>query len=116
MMDHPVTAKIKECCFFPLRAIRIGRKSAMKNIVMTAKGEGILAAGSYGKGRILVSADLTWLQPFRLELGNHAELLCNSLSWLLRNPLNPEFIRTFKQNRFLTTEKMEKIEQKEQQR
>lgn len=113
MEKHPITRNIKESCFFPLRAIRIGKNSTMKNVVMTAKGEGIVAVGTYGKGKILVSSDLTWLQPFRLELYDNAELLCNSLAWLLRNPIKTEFVEEFKQNRFLTTGIMEKIEQKE---
>ncbi len=116
MEKHPITRNIKESCFFPLRAIRIGKNSTMKNVVMTAKGEGIVAVGTYGKGKILVSSDLTWLQPFRLELYDNAELLCNSLAWLLRNPIKTEFVEEFKQNRFLTTGIMEKIEQKEGQR
>ena len=116
MEKHSITENVRETCFFPLRTIRIGKNSPMKNVIMTAKGEGIVAVGTYGKGKILVSSDLTWLQPFRLELYDNAELLCNSLSWLLQNPIKTEFMEDFKRNRFITTEIMEKIERKEEQR
>ena len=46
-----------------------------------------IAAQSFGKGRVVVSADPMAFQPYRITTADNAALLVNVLGWLLDEPV-----------------------------
>ncbi len=49
----------------------------------TVPGACAVAAQSFGKGRVVVSADPMAFQPYRILEADNASILLNTLGWLL---------------------------------
>ena len=70
--------------------------------MVNVTGVAAVMAGSCGKGRFLVSADISMFAPLRIEHGDNAELLANALGWLLRRPADAAARMTCRKNLFFT--------------
>jgi hypothetical protein len=55
-----------------------------------------VAAQSFGKGRVVVSADPMAFQPYRILEADNASLLLNTLGWLLGEPVTSASRAAFK--------------------
>lgn len=113
---HAVADGVKRTRHFVTRPLILGKNSILKPVILTNPGDQhfpnkpIIAAGEFGRGRVVVASDLMWLQPFRVEADDNARLLMNTLGWLLRIPVTEAMTRDWKTNLFLTSEKFDKIE------
>lgn len=113
---HVLGDGIRSVQFYVNRPMTLKRDSILQAVVLTNNSDerqpdkAVIAAGEFGKGRVVLCSDLLWLQPFRIECDDNARLLMNTLGWLLRNKVTEQKKLEFKSNLFITTEKMEKIE------
>lgn len=87
--SHPITKDVRTVQLFAVDPLSIKHGSAMKPLVRippTAKAcrDGVvMAAGSVGKGKVFVSAEIMAFQPYRIEAADNAKLLSNIVDWLL---------------------------------
>jgi glycosyl hydrolase family 42 (putative beta-galactosidase)/uncharacterized protein DUF4350 len=52
------------------------------------KGElPVMASVEYGKGRVVIMGDASWLQPFMLDRADNAQLALNIFNWLAQRPI-----------------------------
>ncbi|OHD64365.1 MAG: hypothetical protein A2096_09565 [Spirochaetes bacterium GWF1_41_5] len=87
MEKHEITAGVREMislCATPV----IDKNKLLVPVIKSATDDTlpeqtVLAAGTIGKGRVVVSGDAFFMQPFRVEYGDNVKLLWNSLRWLL---------------------------------
>ena len=82
--------------------------------VVNVKGGAAVMAGSCGKGRFLVSADISMFAPLRIEHGDNAELLVNALGWLLHKPADAAARAACRENLFLSEADLRRILKDEQ--
>jgi len=59
-------------------------------------------AGKCGDGRFLISSDISMFAPLRIEHGDNAALLANSLCWLLSRPVDAATRTACRKGLFLT--------------
>ena len=106
--DHPVTSGVQRLLVYASRPLSLKQGSPLKGVVFSNAGaerrggEVLAAAGKIGKGRVLVTSDLLWLQPFRVEHGANLRFLLNSLGWLLRKEIPGEFRKRYAETLFLS--------------
>lgn len=106
--DHPVTSGVQRLLVYASRPLSLKQGSPLKGVVFSNAGaerrggEVLAAAGKIGKGRVLVTSDLLWLQPFRVEHGDNLRFLLNSLGWLLRKEIPGEFRKRYAETLFLS--------------
>lgn len=81
--------------------------------VVNVTGGAAVMAGLCGKGRFLVSADISMFAPLRIEQGNNAELLANTLGWLLRKPADATARAACRRNLFFTEVDFKRILEEE---
>lgn len=91
--DHPLTSNVKEIQFFVTSAFHLGRPE-WKAVVRASgedlrqKNRAVVAAGEFGKGRIVVAGDSLWLSPVRVEAADNLQFLQNVIDWLGGNQLS----------------------------
>jgi hypothetical protein len=105
--SSPLSEGVKKVQLYRLRPLSpLPQKRRPKDVetfsVVNVKGGSAVMAGTCGSGRFLVSADISMFAPLRIEQGDNAELLANSLSWLVGRPVDAAFRAACKKNLFLT--------------
>jgi hypothetical protein len=92
--EHPLAKNVNSLQFFISPALQIKPSCPLQPVVLTEKDDlaypsaPLVLAGQVGKGRMVVAADLMWLQPFRVEDDDNAQFLMNVIAWALgREPL-----------------------------
>lgn len=84
---HPLCANVKELDLFVTSALT-PVDPRWTAIVRTAdndlrqKNKAVVAAGEFGKGRIVVAGDSLWLAPVRVEAADNLQFLQNVIDWL----------------------------------
>ena len=94
LAEHPLCTNVKELDFFVTSAFQL-IDPRWKSIVRTAgndlrqKNRAVVAAGEFGKGRIVVAGDSLWLAPIRVESADNLQFLQNTIDWLGGEPVSP---------------------------
>lgn len=70
--------------------------------VVNVPGGAAIVAGTYGEGRFFLSSDISLFAPLRIEHGDNAPLLLNTLEWLTGRSLPPGQRKEFLTKRFLS--------------
>lgn len=115
--DHAVTRGVKELQLSSCRPMGLKNNSKAVGLVFSnptdehVPNAPVIAVGEYGKGRLLLSADGSWVQPFRIEYGDNARFLMNVLEYLLRIEVPEKVKLDFAGNLFITQKQFEEIEQ-----
>ena len=99
---HPIAEGVGKVQLFALTPINLSNGSRMEKIVSLPKtssmpGACAVAAQTFGKGRVVVSADPMAFQPFRIGEADNAALLVNVLGWLLDEPVTDRTRAEFKE-------------------
>lgn len=98
---------VKEVSLYALSPMKKTRNGAARGIVTIPAsaeehaGEIAMGAVDFGKGRVFVSADTMFCQPFRITEADNAVLLENIVGWLSRKDVTPEMRESFRSNLFL---------------
>lgn len=101
--------------FYASTPLKLG-KTSLSPVVSTPAdaevmpGKPMIAAGEYGKGRVVIAADLLWIQPTRIEHADNAPFLANLMGYLLKKEITPQFRSVFKKTLFLTEKDLNEIE------
>jgi uncharacterized membrane protein len=63
--------------------------SSDKSFSQVLKKGGIpaMAAIEYGKGRVVIMGDASWMQPYMLDKADNAQLALNIFNWLAKRPI-----------------------------
>ena len=98
---HPIAEGVKKVQLFALTPLKFADSSRMEKVVSLPKtssmpGACAVAAQSFGKGRVVVSADPMAFQPYRILEADNASLLLNTLGWLLVEPVTSASRAAFK--------------------
>ena len=105
---HPITRGVHEVqlhCAAPV-IDRDGRLAPLVESTSTDENfpsQPVICAGEIGRGRLVVSGEPYFLQPFRIEQADNAKLIWNALRWLLRDRI-PDLTAEQLQERFLFRE------------
>lgn len=99
---HPIAEGVGKVQLFALTPIKLSNGSRMEKVVSLPKtssmpGACAVAAQTFGKGRVVVSADPMAFQPFRIGEADNAALLVNVLGWLLDEPVTDRTRAEFKE-------------------
>jgi len=99
---HPIAEGVGKVQLFALTPIKLSDGSRMEKVVSLPKtssmpGACAIAAQSFGKGRVVVSADPMAFQPYRITTADNAALLVNALGWLLDEPVTDQTRAVFKE-------------------
>ncbi len=99
---HPIAEGIGKVQLFALTPLKFSDGSKMEKVVSLPKtssmpGACAVAAQTFGKGRVVVSADPMAFQPFRITTADNAALLVNVLGWLLDEPVTDQTRAEFKE-------------------
>jgi hypothetical protein len=99
---HPIAEGVKKVQLFALTPIKLSNGSRMEKVVSLPKtssmpGACAVAAQTFGKGRVVVSADPMAFQPYRITTADNAALLVNALGWLLDEPVTDQTRAAFKE-------------------
>ena len=99
---HPIAEGVKKVQLFALTPLKFSDGSRMEKVVSLPKtssmpGACAIAAQSFGKGRVVVSADPMAFQPYRITTADNAALLVNALGWLLDEPVTDRTRAVFKE-------------------
>ena len=111
--SHEIGRGIRNVQLYVNRPMSLKKNSPLVPVVLTNPGDerqpgkAVIAAGTYGKGRIVLCSDLMWLQPFRIEKDDNARCLMNVLEWLLRKEISAKTKENFRKDLFITMEKLE---------
>ena len=104
----PLSKGVKAVQLYTLRPLVFkGRSKKIKEgikafSVVNVSGGAAIVAGTYGEGRFFLSSDISLFAPLRIEHGDNAPLLLNTLEWLTGRSLQPEQRREFLTKRFLS--------------
>ena len=114
----PLSEGVKKVQLYRLRPLSaLSGKRRPKDVetfpVVNVTGGAAVMAGSCGKGRFLVSADISMFAPLRIEQGDNAELLANALGWLLHRPADAAARMTCRKNLFFTEVDCRRIHEEE---
>ena len=99
---HPIADGVGKVQLFAMTPLRFSGGSKMEKVVSLPKtssmpGACAVAAQTFGKGRVVVSADPMAFQPFRITTADNAALLVNVLGWLLDEPVTDQTRAEFKE-------------------
>ena len=99
---HPIADGVAKVQLFAMTPIKLSNGSRMEKVVSLPKtssmpGACAVAAQTFGKGRVVVSADPMAFQPFRIGEADNAALLVNVLGWLLDEPVTDRTRAEFKE-------------------
>ena len=103
----PLTEGVGSVSLYALTPMTAAKGSAARAVVSipasAERGAGgiAMAAAECGKGRVFVSADAMFCQPFRITQADNAVLLQNIVGWLLRKDVTPEMREAIKSELFL---------------
>ena len=104
----PLSKDVKAVQLYTLRPLVFkGRSKKIKEgikafPVVNVLGGAAIVAGTYGDGRFFLASDISLFAPFRIEHGDNAKLLLNTLEWLTGRSLQPERRKEFLTKRFLS--------------
>ncbi len=107
VMSSPLTEGVKNVQLYALVPMSINKASEMKPLVKipstaeSGAGMPAMAYGEVGKGRVFFSIDAMAFQPGRISLADNANLLVNTLGWLLRKDVTEKTRSDFKNNLWL---------------
>ena len=98
---HPIAEGVGKVQLFALTPLKFASDAKMDKVVSLSQtssmpGACVLAAQSFGKGRVVVSADPMAFQPYRILEADNATLLLNTLGWLLGEPVTSASRAAFK--------------------
>ena len=79
----PLTEGVGKVQLYVLSPLRATKGSAAKTVVPVPDGAAMLAI-EHGKGRVFVSADNMFCQPYRITEADNAALLANVMEWLVK--------------------------------
>jgi hypothetical protein len=99
---HPIAEGVGKVQLFAMTPLKFSGGSKMEKVVLLPKtssmpGACAVAAQTFGKGRVVVSADPMAFQPFRITTADNAALLVNVLGWLLDEPVTDQTRAEFKE-------------------
>ena len=99
---HPIADGVGKVQLFAMTPLKFSGGSKMEKVVSLPKtssmpGACAVAAQTFGKGRVVVSADPMAFQPFRITTADNAALLVNVLGWLLDEPVTDQTRAEFKE-------------------
>ena len=99
---HPIADGVGKVQLFAMTPLKFSGGSKMEKVVSLPKtssmpGACAVAAQTFGKGRVVVSADPMAFQPFRITTADNASLLVNVLGWLLDEPVTDQTREVFKE-------------------
>lgn len=103
----PLSEGVRTVQLYRLRPLSaVSRKKLPKGVaafpVVNVKGGAAVMAGTCGDGRFLISSDISMFAPLRIEHGDNAALLANSLCWLLSRPVDAAMRTACRKGLFLT--------------
>lgn len=110
--NSPLTKGVRRIQFYTVRPMTFTGKSPLKGIVFSnasdqiRKNEPVIAAGEYGKGKIVLAADAMWLLPFRVEEADNLTLLTNILEYLLNISVPGNFRKEYRSSMFISLKKV----------
>ncbi|HBE03271.1 MAG TPA: hypothetical protein DC049_12475, partial [Spirochaetia bacterium] len=73
----------------------------------------VLLSGEIGKGRIVVSGETFFMQPFNIEKGDNLQLAWNIMAWLTRGKIKQKPVQELKQQLWFTEKMIEDMEKEE---
>jgi len=119
VQKHPVTRGVRRVDLFCAAPIIDKHKLLAPLVLATAddrhfSSQPVIACGEYGKGRLLVSGEPYFLQPFHIERAYNLLLTWNALRWLLHDripALNAEQLQARLLFREAGVRRWERIEQ-----
>ena len=93
LTDHPLNSNVKSLQFFVTSAFRLngpGWRAVVRSAPddLRQKSQPVVAAGEFGKGRVVVAGDSLWLAPVRVESDDNLQFLQNVIDWLGHRPLS----------------------------
>ena len=93
LTNHPLNSNVKSLQFFVTSAFRLngpGWSAVARSGAddLRQKSQPVVAAGEFGKGRVVVAGDSLWLAPVRVEAADNLQFLQNVVDWLGRRPLS----------------------------
>ena len=93
LTDHPLNSNVKSLQFFVTSAFRLndpGWRAVVRSAPddLRQKSQPVVAAGEFGKGRVVVAGDSLWLAPVRVESADNLQFLQNVVDWLGHRPLS----------------------------
>ena len=99
---HSIADGVGKVQLFAMTPLKFSGGSKMEKVVSLPKtssmpGACAVAAQTFGKGRVVVSADPMAFQPFRITTADNAALLVNVLGWLLDEPVTDQTRAAFKE-------------------
>jgi hypothetical protein len=113
--SEAITEGVNKVSLYVISPLAITKGTSMKSIVnIPSTAESCangcaMAYGTYGKGKVFVSADAMAFQPFRIEHTDNANLLVNVMGWLFDRPVTNSMRKTFKENLFLTEKDLKSL-------
>ena len=98
---HSIAEGVDKVQLFALTPLTFSDSSRMEKVVSLPKtssmpGACAVAAQSFGKGRVVVSADPMAFQPGRILEADNATLLLNTFAWLLDESVTNAMRKNFK--------------------
>lgn len=107
LAGSPLTEGVRSVSLYalaPMVPAKAGEAVAVVKIPSTAQQQpgGIaMAAATCGKGRVFISADTMFCQPFRIGEADNAALLQNIVGWLARKPVTAAQREDFRKDLFV---------------
>lgn len=115
---HPVTEDVKSFysyCSTPI----VDTEDILTPIIFSSENDinfpstPVMYAGEIGEGRVVVSGDTYFMQPFRIEDGDNLKLIWNIFSWLSKGKIENLPKDELENKLFFTEKEIEDIEQEE---
>lgn len=115
---HPITQYVNEfktACAGVLTCKAKGSEILIKAPAdSNIPGAPVLAAFSYGKGKVVYISDSWWLRPLNFEKADNAQLFVNIINWLADKPTEKLQKERLEKALYITSEKLEKAEKEEE--
>lgn len=117
--DHPAAKGLKAVQFFTLPTYRLSLKCELKPFILTSKSDRsapempVALIGELGKGKATFFSDSLWMQPFRVEKADNAQLLMNVINYLTGREIKDYSKRELSDMLLITDEEMTAAEHRE---
>jgi len=118
MQKHPVTEGVKSFAILGATPI-IDKNNILKPVIISGSDDKVfpntpvMLAGNIGKGRIVVSGDTYFMQPFRIEMADNLKLSWNIFNWLSRGKVKQKKISELRKSLWFTEKDIEQMEKTE---
>jgi len=115
---HPITEGVKSFAVMAATPI-FDKNNVLKPVILSSSDDKsypntpVMLAGNIGKGRIVVSGDTYFMQPFRIEMADHLKLSWNIFHWLSKGKVKQKKVSELRKSLWFTEKDVEQMEKAE---